>query len=129
MKQFLVDLFARPQTDEFDPDILVRAQAGETDHLSGKMGDTDRLSHVEDEYLALSDAALDSEGRGLEHEFDSLPGRHEVARRVFVGDGEGASCSELALEQWDHRSCRTEHISESNGDESGSRTRLSLGEV
>lgn len=51
IEQLLVELLAGAQAGERDLDVLVRAQAGEPDHLARDIDDPDRLTHVENEDL------------------------------------------------------------------------------
>ena len=50
-QQFFVEFFAGTKAGVFDFDVFTRTETGEFDHATGKVGDFDRRTHIEDEGL------------------------------------------------------------------------------
>ena len=95
MEEFFEEFFAGAEAGEGDADasgfaVFGDFQAGEADHLLGKVDDLDGFAHVEDEDAAaagVGGGVGDAHGGGLEDEADGFADGHEVALHVGVGDG------------------------------------------
>lgn len=110
--QFFEQLFAGPEANKFDLDIVVGSEAAELDKLAGEVDDFHGFSHIEDEDLAA--AAL---GGALEHESYGFWDRHEVAGDIGVCDFDGAAVGDLFVEGRDDTARGAEDISEAHGHE------------
>ena len=101
----LVQLLAGPDTGETDRNVGVGALAGHADHGFGDLEDRHGLAHVEhiDGIVVLALAPFRIGGRH-DDEVDGLGHGHEIARHAPVGDGDGAACLDLRLEDGRHRS-------------------------
>ena len=110
-EDFLVELLALAETSELD---FYAFRPGELYHAVGKVDNTDRGSHVEDE-----DFASLAHGTGFEDEFAGLGDEHEEADDVGMGDGDGTALAYLFLEDGDDGAVAAQDIAEAGGDELG----------
>ena len=103
----LVETLTRPGAGDLDRDVVVRAQAGETDHLAGQAQDRRRFPHVEKE-----DPFPVGQGTGLQHEADGLGDGHEVARHLLARDRDRPPVEDLAQERRHDAPAAAEHVAE-----------------
>src|SRR5439155_15205419 len=79
VSDFLKQLLARSDADEFDLDVFVRFEAAQFDHLSRQIDDPDGLAHVQDENLP-----TDALGGTLEDEHGCFRNGHKIPRHLRV---------------------------------------------
>lgn len=111
VEHFLVEFLSVAQSGELDFDV---GGAAHLDHASCEVGYAHGLAHVEHE-----DLASVAHRSGFEHELAGFGYEHEVAYDVGVGDCDGASGFDLALEDGDDGAVGSEHVAEARGDKSG----------
>src|SRR5690606_38233749 len=93
-QDFLIQSLTRTSPGENNFDILVRLEPVEPDERSSEINDLDRLTHVEDENLATF-----AKSCRLQDELHRLGDGHEVARHLWIGDGDRPPSSDLFFEK------------------------------
>src|SRR5471032_2323224 len=91
-KQFFVQLFARPQAREHDPDLLLR-ESVQPDQIACQIDYSYWLAHIQDKDLAAT-----AHARRLQHQLRSLGNRHEESRDLWMRDRHRATLRNLLLE-------------------------------
>ena len=104
-QQFLIELLAGPESHELDFNIAPRFESREPDHVLSKIGDSDRVAHVE-----VKDVAAPACSRGLKHELYRFRNGHEEADDLGMGDGHRSTHFNLALKDRHNAAATAEHV-------------------
>ena len=104
VEHLLIELLTRTQTGKLHLHVL---RARQTDHTLRQVGNLHRLTHVEDE-----DLTAITLGTGLQHQLTGLGNQHEVTHDTLVGHRHRSTVLDLLTEQRNHRTVRTQHITE-----------------
>ena len=111
IQHLLVEFLTWTQSRKLNLYVLGPRQVN---HTLGQVSNLHRFTHVEDENLTAM--AL---GTSLQHQFTSLWYQHEESDDIRMSHGQRTSILNLFTEQRNHRTIRTQHITESRGHKLG----------
>ena len=106
-QQLLVELLAGTQACVFYLYVFSRYAAGEEDQVPCKFIYPDRLSHIQDKYLAAGGV-----GTCLEYQGYGFRYGHEKSRYFGMCHSHRSACSYLAFEQRDYTAVAAQHVTE-----------------
>ena len=114
-EQFLVKLFARAKSSDFDFNIAVGttlvayAQARQLRHAPGQVNNLQRRAHVQHKHIATL-----SHGAGLQHQLRCLGNGHEIAGDLWVCDRQRPAITQLLAKQRHHAATAAQHVAKAH---------------